>query len=523
MAGVTVKEILTLAPLARAVVLGGEAGLSRVVTGVNVMEVPDIEGFVKPGEILLTTGFPVHEHPERLVELVPELARRGLAALAVKPLRYLARIPEDLGRVADEAGLPFIVVPDDTSFNEVIGAVLAVVLADYGPEPTSADAIRERLTGVALSGGGLDGIAAALTAALDRTVTILDPDGYVIGGSPREATSGQDVDPAKEPRASFPVSVGGVERGTVVVAGTGELTLGQRRLVRQSCFAAAMHIAQALASLELDRKLRTLFLEELVTGGVADEQAIRQRSRLFGWDLSGAHRVLVARCQSELADASIATAAASALPAGSLAWSRGTEVIAIVAEAQAGRGTGQRAVRKHRDRPLERIWCDTLVRLAPGGVVVAVGSVARSTLEFVDSHASAREAIEIARRTGRETARYDDLMLERLLLANPPELLREFTDRRIGVLADHDARTGADLCRTLEAYLGHGSGAQAARALFVHYNTMKHRLRRITELTGADLHDPRTRLTLALALETRRLAGPVAARPTAHGGRHEAD
>jgi DNA-binding PucR family transcriptional regulator len=34
---------------------------------------------------------------------------------------------------------------------------------------------------------------------------------------------------------------------------------------------------------------------------------------------------------------------------------------------------------------------------------------------------------------------------------------------------------------------------------------MKHRLQRIAELTAADLHDPRTRLRLAVALEAQAL------------------
>lgn len=499
MAGVTVEEVLTLAPMAGAAVIGGQRGLARVVTGVNVMEVPDIEAFVKPGEILLTTGFPVHDRPERLVELVPELAARGLAALAVKPLRYLAQLPPDLAQAADDADLPVIVMPDTTSFNEVIGAVLAVVLADYGADPSSADQIRERLTGVALSGGGLDGIAGALTAALGRDVTIVDPGGYVIGASTRP----EEAEPVLEAPAgwTFPVMVGGSERGRVVVSGDDELTLGQRRLVRQSCFAAAMHIAQALASLELDRKLRTLFLEELVTGVDLDEPTIRQRSHLYGWDLSGQHHVFVARGRTELSDTAIATAARDRLPAGSLAWSRGTEVVAIVPVG----GPARLRHRRRSARPDEAIWREALVRLGAGDVVVAVGALAVATSDLADSHATAREAIAIALATGRPTVRYDDLQLEHLLLANPREELERFVDHYVGVLIRHDAQTSGDLCDTLEAYLGLGSGAAAARRLFIHYNTLKHRLRKIGELTNADLHDPRTRLALALALETRRL------------------
>lgn len=510
MGGVTVAEILTLSAMQGAVVTAGRDGLSRLVTGINVMEVPDIEAFVKPGEILLTTGFPVHDQPERLVALVPELARQGLAALAIKPLRYLPALPEQLIEVADELRFPIIVMPDHTSFNDVIGAVLAVVLADYGADPARAEAIRERLTGVALSGGGLDGIAAALTAALDREVTIVDEAGVLIGGR-RPAQPGDDAGSASDESGtsvgphqaartwSFPVTVSGVVRGHLIVAGEGEPTLGQRRLIRQSCFAAAMHIAQALASMELDRKLRTLFLEEIVSGQHGDGPTIRQRSRLFGWDLTGGQLVLLAHCQHELSDAQVDAAAHAALPVGALSWSRGSEVVAIVPTETAAELP--RARRRAPSTTMETGWSAALHDRGAGRTVVAVGSPARTPSGLPVSHAAARDAIRIALATGRAVVRHDDLVLERLLLANPPDELERLVESQVGKLMRYDESSGSDLCRTLEVYLGVGNGAEAARRLYIHYNTMKHRLQRIVDLTHADLHDPRTRLTLALALE----------------------
>ena len=43
----------------------------------------------------------------------------------------------------------------------------------------------------------------------------------------------------------------------------------------------------------------------------------------------------------------------------------------------------------------------------------------------------------------------------------------------------------------------------AARLLYIHYNTMKHRMVRIEELLDVDLHNPRIRLSLAVALAAR--------------------
>ena len=81
-------------------------------------------------------------------------------------------------------------------------------------------------------------------------------------------------------------------------------------------------------------------------------------------------------------------------------------------------------------------------------------------------------------------------------------------------IPDPSRTDAADVARALDVDRGRGlSGAEAARRLFVHYNTMKHRLQRIGELLGADLHDPRTRTALALALEAHRLVQPPARPP----------
>ncbi|MCC2317055.1 PucR family transcriptional regulator [Cellulomonas chengniuliangii] len=499
MTSVTVREIMTLGALRGTTVLGGVRGLDRVVSGVNVMEVPDIEDFVKRGELLLTTAYPVRERPERLVELVPELAARGLAALAIKPMRYLEELPPRLVEVADRLDFPVLVMPDRTSFNEVIGAVLAVVLAEYGAEPGGAEVIRERLTGVALAGGGLEEIARTLAGALDRDVQIVDEDAVVLGRG--------TVAPRSDSGAAweFAITVAGTRRGRVVVGGEDEPSLGQRRLIRQSCFAAGMHIAQAIAGIELDRRLRGLFLEELVSGPHLDELFVRQRSRLFGWDFSAPHAVLLARCADEfaddLADGQVAAAAARVLGAEALVWSRGREVVAIVPASALNRGAIRDGVL---DDPADR-WRRALADLAHGSVAVAVGPIAHEPGALADSHAGARESLRIAEGASRGVVWHEDLAVERLLLSVAPEALDAFVDDAIGPLVRHDAEHGGDLCRTLEEFLGVGNGAEAARRLYIHYNTMKHRMARIADLTGADLRDPRSRLTLALALEMRKL------------------
>src|SRR5699024_8140904 len=65
---------------------------------------------------------------------------------------------------------------------------------------------------------------------------------------------------------------------------------------------------------------------------------------------------------------------------------------------------------------------------------------------------------------------------------------------------------GSPLLDTLTTYLEHGTSLEAtARLLFVHPNTVRYRLRRISELTGYLPSDGRSSLTLELAVTVGRL------------------
>ena len=70
------------------------------------------------------------------------------------------------------------------------------------------------------------------------------------------------------------------------------------------------------------------------------------------------------------------------------------------------------------------------------------------------------------------------------------------------------------LIETLSTYFEHGSSIEAsARALFVHANTVRYRLRRAAEVTGLTTNDPRHAYTYRVALTLGRLAQPDSTTP----------
>jgi DNA-binding PucR family transcriptional regulator len=90
---------------------------------------------------------------------------------------------------------------------------------------------------------------------------------------------------------------------------------------------------------------------------------------------------------------------------------------------------------------------------------------------------------------------------ERLLASVPTSVLKSFTERLLGPLAEYDTRHNAELLPTLRSFLAcDGSWSACASRMYVHVNTVRYRIGRIETLTGRDLSALADRVDFFLAL-----------------------
>ena len=511
--GVTLREALKLAPLQRARVVAGAAGLDRLVSQVNVMEVPDILPWVKPGQLLLTTAYPLRDERAALPALIPGLAERGLAGFAIKPTRYIEAIPTLMVEAAERLAFPLIELPPEASFDEVITAVLGSILNAQALRLERSAAIHDRFTRIVLSGGGLREIAQTLAESIERPAAILDPDGAVL------ATSHGAPVPGRVPDGTMvqPIQVDGEQHGAIVVRIDPGEQLGEDALVavEQAATVAALRLVQARGIAEADRRFQAVCLEELVAGHVADRGVLHERALAFGWDLAAPRAVLVAEITeldgqrfSQLAGSPdegrawqrLTDAVTAALGRDAIVWQRSAGVAALVAPGRDGRAALLAAAAS--------LQAESARRLPGCAVAVGIGRTCDDPLELAVSHREALRALAVGRRTrgAGHVSLFEDLGLDRLLAGCAESELAAFRDTTLGQLLAHDATHQTDLVATLDAYLAsNGNVAQTAGALFVHYNTVRHRLSTIEQVLAVALHDADARLSLALALRVLRM------------------
>ncbi len=108
-------------------------------------------------------------------------------------------------------------------------------------------------------------------------------------------------------------------------------------------------------------------------------------------------------------------------------------------------------------------------------------------MEIGSAIGQARIALDLARRRGHRVGPDQLSTLESLLEQLPLVQLAPFSQQLIDPLAETDRLRGTQHVRTIRAFLtAGGSLSETARDLYLHTNTVRHRLGRIQELTGRD-------------------------------------
>ena len=270
------------------------------------------------------------------------------------------------------------------------------------------------------------------------------------------------------------------------------LVEGILRFGREIAFAAATVYASAAESRGAwDARLEALVVDGVVRGEVDD--ALVSRSSALGWDAERPVTVLVGSPPPENQPEPLAAMRRTATRLGRsvLLGVQGARLLTLLS------GALPTPSPNGEPGPTDRL----AEAFAPGPLVI--GPTAPT---LAAAHASARDALQGLRAvTGWPAAprpvRADDLLPERALAGDPSAKAQ-----LVATVVQPLTSAGGDLGRTLASYLdGGGALESCARALFVHANTVRYRLRRVTEVTGFDPTDPRDSLVLRIALIVGRL------------------
>lgn len=254
---------------------------------------------------------------------------------------------------------------------------------------------------------------------------------------------------------------------------------------------AAAH-REATTELTSQRQARRSALAEaLFTGVIADRTTLRDAARELGLPERGPYAVAaaVAEAPGEEPLTGIESALRQARLPSTWRLLPDQQIGLVALPAPAAEGVFLRVLNRARGARVGVSPCFDSLRDAP------------QALRF------ARLALAGLRHTGPGVARFDDDPLAMVVAAAPAEA-GHLVEVVLRPLLDLPAAERARLLETLEHWFAtSGSARDVAGRLFVHPNTVRYRLRRIEELTGRSLSDPRAAAHIGAALLAVRSSG----------------
>lgn len=450
MPGLPLDELLRLPTLSRARPLAGDLG--RLVTWVHVVDVPEPTPWVREGQLVLSTGYAWPREEGALRLFARALARAGPAGVVLAVPQFFENFPGAALEVLAQEGVAVLELPWEVPFAQVVEEVLRRLLARQLEVQERVQVLHRALMASLLAREDLASFLARLSQLLGKEVRWAE---------------------AKEGGFAVPVPQGREPGGYLVLEGPVEDLDVQ--MLENAALVAGLILAHQRALAEQEARLGYAFLDALLEGR---RQALTpERALAFGLDLDLRYRLGVALLPLDLP-------------------------------------LSQRGFQE-RERALGEVR-DLLRRKGVGAVVSASLNQVRFLLpERLDPEAFVRElarpwAFYFSQPHPAQELSTALAEVERLFCLPAPgvyvyeaHLVPRFLQgdleaRRelLALLASLRPQERVALLAWVRAGFRH---KEAARALGIHLNTLRYRLRRVEERLALDLKRPEDRFLLELA------------------------
>ncbi|MGY2744236.1 helix-turn-helix domain-containing protein [Arthrobacter sp. UYCu723] len=372
--------------------------------------------------------------------------------------------------------------------------------------------LRERLTGIVISGGRLTDILHEVEQAAGVPVRFENAENPEFSSLFSNSTSAVPLRASSKAtsRVAVPVLLSAGYGGCLVAESQVPLDEESVRLLSIGSTAVAIMVASERSLAEVELRTRSEFINTLLWSQ-ADEESVARHGASVGIDIDKVSAVVVVSADPGTGDAEEARRLAFLLAQEFHGWSgQHAEQIVILLP-----GAPVEAVKQ------------CVQRLADGNYPGAIGiAPSMSGVRAVRSaHEAAQQTTTMLNALGRshDIAEVSELGIYRSVFSQAGRnQLAVFVRQTVGPLISHDHDYGRNLATTLSTYLELSQHhARTCAALHIHANTLYQRLERITALIGPGWKEPSLSLDVQLALRLNGLMNSIT--QVAPASRHKAE
>lgn len=539
--GIRIQELLDLDIMKDSKVLAGNGGLGRLITKVNVMEVPDILNWVEEGEFLLTTAYSMKDNLEGFKDLIIHFSQKGLAGMGIKTKRYINEIPESIIQAANELEFPLIDVSYELSFSTIITRILTEIVNNQTNILARIGCMHNKLIDIMLGNGGLREIAKALYDSLEgKSLAIHD---YVFGNnilmckeeyrtfieniiemetknlkSLTKDTKDKTITRTKTSdyfgemqieRINIPIKTNDKNYGCIYIwQDERALNPVEFTVIEAATPIVALDIYKKILSYEIDSRYRIEFIEDLLSNDDKKYKKALEMASYFDFDDSLKYSVGIISLnnlyQMEQRMISIVKKINEGIYQKIIIGNKSNKIIILY-------GVEKEKKDSNVKEDIE-VFCNEILRYAKyeniKNIAIGIGRITPNSRELYRSYNEANRAIEyLNNKKNKKIAFFDELGIFRILSSEEirPDLNQIYLDL-LSSLLKYDTEKGTEFIETLISYFKHsGNLKKVSEEMFTHYNTIVYRIQRIKEITSIDFEDYDEILNLQIALKIHEL------------------
>lgn len=299
----------------------------------------------------------------------------------------------------------------------------------------------------------------------------------------------------------LPLASKGQLLGYCYIASATDLSEQDQQFIYEAAFPTLLALLNLFKWNETQDRNQSDFIRDILYNNYDSYATISLNARNWNWDLSGLWTVAIVNCDNEnlklILDVLPRNTINKCRP---LVLSENKQVIILIPVSNGKKNQQLRDAENYIESLINTLKLHQTKKMQIG-----IGSLGHTIENLYKVYLEAKIALELGEIFDLGNVCYfEQVGILKFIFTHPAHELQEFSQRVLGNLTAYDQENDSDLILTLKVYFKSCiSIPDCARALYIHDNTLRNRLKKIEQLTGYDLHrvDHLSNLYVALQIE----------------------
>ncbi|MGM0410834.1 MAG: PucR family transcriptional regulator [Bacillota bacterium] len=519
---ITLKEILSFEEYEDLKVIAGESGLDRKISSVTILDSPDGYKWTKGGEFVITSGYVLSNEPAKIKELIVALDKLGASAFGIKLKRYINEISTEIINKANDLNFPIIVIPEDYPFKKIINPVMSSIIDKQNEKLVFSKNIHKTFTQLVLEGCDEKKIIIKLEELINNDIIfynkLFDEFQYGYLASNNDIKE-NNIDELKEKFKSYPLKIDKKIYGYIFVTDKKSIDDYDEIALEQAATVLKLQIQKRISNKEIENRYREEFVMDLIFANINSKEEVIKRGKLYNWNFDekiaafivdiddfkeNYTKLDIEKSENTLKDLKekIFTIAKKMMNKyyNDVIFANLSDKIIFLNK--------NNDIKNEYNLNIEEVGDEIRQKVnekVDFTVTVGIGEYKDDVFAIKESYEEAKEAINVSRAISKEnnTSSYEKLGAYRLLDSfYSNEKAEKFLNSYLGDLITYEEKNNINLIESLKVLIRNDwNMKEAAKKLYIHYNTMKYRMNKVENILEVDLSKSEDRFNLNLSLK----------------------